>query len=64
MILTLPTAPHETVAQLVYVNGAREPAYAFIPRRTSTGMSLEPLRLTGRQWRLVQLLQRSGSRFV
>lgn len=63
-ILTLPRAPRETVAQLVYVNGAAEPSYAFIPQRSASGESWPPLRLSGRQWRLLQLLQRSGSRFI
>lgn len=61
---TLPIPPPETVAQLVYVNGATEPSYAFIPRRSATGEQWPPLQLSGQGWRLMQLLQRSGSRFI
>ena len=58
-----PVAP-EVVAQLVYVNGATEPSYVFIPRRSASGEAWPPLRLSGTQWRLMQLLRRSGSRFI
>jgi len=64
IVLTLPKAPHKTVLQLVYVNGATEPSFVFIPQRSATGEQLTPLQLTGKQWRLLQLLQRSGSRFI
>lgn len=45
-------------AQIIYVNGATEPSWAFIRGVNGT------FRMTGKQWRVMQMLARSGSRFL
>lgn len=56
--------PPDATALLLYYSGATEPSLAWIPRRLPSGESLPPLCMTGKQYRLMQILQRSGSRFV
>lgn len=55
---TLPIRSSLVTAHLVYVNGATQPSYAII-----VGVN-GYFKMTGKQWLLMQLLQRSSTRFV
>ena len=57
-INSIPSGPRGTIAQHIYINGADQPSCTILVG--SNG----PFPITLAQWRLCQLLARSGSRFI